>query len=192
MELFFGVLLAFALLYFGTGKSSVVGKITNAVNFVRNIYPDVKALQAERGINPAIALVQAAHESGFGLSSLSLTYKNLFGIKKSKDWKGGTVNLPTKEVDPKTGKLYPVNQYFKTYPSYRDSLEDWAELLQTGYPLAYAAAQQGDFELFFEGLATGKWGAYAGPADGSFVRSTYSKNALALLPSIVSALSAVA
>lgn len=186
----FLLLLAFALIYFGTGKSSVVGNVGNAVKFVTEVYQDAKALQAERGINPSVTLLQAAHESNFGLSKLSLTYKNLFGIKKSSAWTGGTVNLPTKEVGA-DGKLYTVNQFFKTYPTYKDSMNDWADLLESGYPLAYSAAQHGDFDLFFQGLAKGKWGAYAGPLDGSYIRDTYSKEAKALLPSIASALTAV-
>lgn len=190
MGIFLYALLGGFLLYIGTGKSTVIKSVSNAVKFVTEIYQDVRALQAERGINPSIALVQAAYESNFGLSQLSRVYKNLFGIKKSASWMGGTVNLPTKELGP-GGKLVTVSQVFKTYPTFKDSLNDWADLLESGYPLAYSAAQRGDFELFFQGLAKGKWGAYAGPANGSYVMDTYSKEAKALLPSIASALTAV-
>ena len=188
MNLLILVSVAIGLLFFGRGKTSVVGSISKAFDFVRSTWADAKRIQSETGIDPRITLVQAAHESNFGLSELSAKYRNLFGIKKSTDWRGATINLPTREVGP-DGKLYVDRaQYFKVYPSAYASMLDWADLLKRGYPLAFQAAQRGDFDLFFSGLANGKWGAYAGPADGSFIRSTYAKQAIALLPSITNAI----
>jgi len=191
MGLILPVFLAVALVYYGRGKTSVVGTVSRAVDFVKEVYHDARTLEIERGISPTITLIQAAYESNFGLSQLSATYRNLFGIKKSSTWKGGIVNLPTREAKT-DGTFVMMNQYFKTYPTYLDSMRDWADLLYAGYPLAYQAAQNGDLELFFRGLAKGKWGAYAGPLDGSYVLKTYSKEATSLLPAIKSALAAVA
>jgi flagellum-specific peptidoglycan hydrolase FlgJ len=190
MEIILGMIVAAYLLYSARGSSTVVSSISNALAFAREVYNDALKIQSDYGIDPRITLVQAAYESNFGLSQLSRQYKNLFGIKQSSNWKGGVVNLPTHEAQP-DGSMVLVNQFFKVYPSYFESMNDWVDLLQRGYPLAYQAAKAGDFDLFFKGLANGKWGAYAGPSDGSYVLNTYSKQAMALLPSITGAIGSV-
>lgn len=168
-----------------TGVSTVTKTIGKAASFIAAQYGNAQQLQDETGISPVVTLIQAAYESNYGTSQLATQYHNLFGIKPSQAWtKEGKpqVNLPTNEAQA-DGSLVKMDQYFRAYSSDLDSMRDWATFLQTLYPLSYQAAQNGDLDLFFDGLAQGKYGAYAGPTDGSYI-PTYKKEALALLPSI--------
>lgn len=72
---------------------------------------------------PSITAAQAALESNWGKSRLSRESRNLFGIKSGSRWQGEKKAYMTKEYDEK-GKLYTVKDYFRSYPSYDDSLKD--------------------------------------------------------------------
>lgn len=168
-----------------TGVSTVTKTIGKAAAFIAAQYGNARQLQDETGIDPVVTLIQAAYESNYGTSQLAKQYHNLFGIKPSQAWtKEGKpqIDLPTNEAQA-DGSMQKIDQYFRVYSSDLDSMRDWATFLQTLYPLSYQAAQNGDLDLFFDGLANGKYGAYAGPTDGSYI-PTYKKEALALLPSI--------
>ena len=62
-----------------------------------------------------------------GGSKLSREAKNLFGIKKSKSWKGKAYNINTGEVIK--GKKVVVNADFRAYDSYEDSIRDYIKFL---------------------------------------------------------------
>jgi flagellum-specific peptidoglycan hydrolase FlgJ len=161
-----------------TGVSTVTKAIGKAAVFVATQYGNAKQLQDETGIDPLITLLQAAHESNFGTSGLAVQYHNLFGIKPSQAWlKAGKPLAHFTNVASENG----ADADFRAYPSDIASMEDWATFLQTNYPLAYSAAQQGDTDLFFDGLLKGKYGAYA-------TDPNYKTSALALLPSITGSL----
>ena len=53
----------------------------------------------------------------------------MFGIKGS--YQGKQVNFNTQE-DKGNGQLYTINSAFRQYPSYKESLEDYASLLKNG------------------------------------------------------------
>lgn len=76
---------------------------------------------------PSITLAQAALESGWGKSGLSVKGKNLFGIKAGSSWSGDVINMPTTEYY--NGKKTTVNAPFRKYNSYADSILDHAKLL---------------------------------------------------------------
>lgn len=79
-------------------------------------------------VNPVVILAQAALESGWGQSLLSMRYNNYFGMtgygKGNRWWPGTTV---------KPGKS---SLAFRTYPAPEDSFMDYARLLRQVYPLA--------------------------------------------------------
>lgn len=62
-----------------------------------------------------------------GGSKLSREALNLFGIKRSNDWKGKTYNINTGEVIK--GKKVIVNADFRAYDSYEDSIRDYIKFL---------------------------------------------------------------
>ena len=123
--------------------------------FFDALAPEALKLESETGINPLITLTQAAHESGYGQSQLSLQFHNLFGIKAGGSWKGPIAYLPTKEEI--AGKIITVADHFRAYPTYLASMRDWATLLVKLYPEAYKAAQRGDIKAFGAGLTQGKY-----------------------------------
>lgn len=76
-------------------------------------------------ILPSITAAQWAIEGGYGTSGLAKPpYNNHFGIKASSDWKGRTVNMPTKEYGPNGS--YWINADFRAYDSMIDSFKDHA------------------------------------------------------------------
>ncbi|MFD2386189.1 glucosaminidase domain-containing protein [Enterococcus rivorum] len=78
----------------------------------------------------SVMIAQAILESGSGNSGLSVApYYNLFGIKGS--YEGSSVTMKTQEDDGK-GNLYTIDSAFRQYPSYKESLEDYAKLLKEG------------------------------------------------------------
>lgn len=162
----------------GSTVEAVISTVTKAGKFVTKQYSNAKHLQDETGIDPVVTLLQAAHESNFGTSGLATRFHNLFGIKPSQDWlKQGKPLAHFDNVASEGGAAAD----FKAYSSDLESMRDWAALLKRLYPLAYSAAQQGDLDLFFDGLNKGLAGAYA-------TDPNYKTSALALLPSLKSAL----
>ena len=67
-------------------------------------------------------------ETGFGSSSLCNQANNLFSIKG--DYQGNYITLPTSEYE--NGKWIKVNAKFRKYPSVRESVIDFCELIKNG------------------------------------------------------------
>lgn len=85
-------------------------------------------LATQYDLFPSVMIAQAILESKSGTSGLAVSpYYNLFGIKGS--YKGVSVIFETWEDDG-AGNTYTVQDAFRQYPSWKASLEDYAELLQ--------------------------------------------------------------
>jgi flagellum-specific peptidoglycan hydrolase FlgJ len=80
------------------------------------------------GILPAFIMAVATLETGYGKSTLCNEANNLFSIKGSYD--GNSITLPTTEYVK--GKPIKVNAKFKKYPSFRESVKDFCELIKNG------------------------------------------------------------
>lgn len=77
---------------------------------------------------PSVMIAQAILESKSGTSGLAVApYYNLFGIKGS--YNGASAVFETWEDDG-VGNPYTIQDAFRQYPSWRASLEDYAQLLQ--------------------------------------------------------------
>jgi flagellum-specific peptidoglycan hydrolase FlgJ len=76
------------------------------------------------GVLPSITIAQAILESGWGESTLSSEYNNLFGIKANEGWDGEKVNLETKENydDVTVGA-------FRSYKNINSSIKDHGKFL---------------------------------------------------------------
>lgn len=100
--------------------------------FIDEIAPRAIAVanqDGEEGLWPSLMIAQAAHESAFGRSSLSSPpYHNLSGIKGS--YNGKSVLMWTWEVFE--GSRVDILDGFKHYPSYNESLQDYANLMRRG------------------------------------------------------------
>ncbi|MGE7367138.1 GW dipeptide domain-containing protein, partial [Desemzia incerta] len=86
-------------------------------------------LADEPQLYASVMIAQAVHESAYGKSLLSLPpYYNLFGIKGSYD--GASVPMGTWEEY--NGKVTNITAAFRDYPSYYESMLDYADLLRNG------------------------------------------------------------
>lgn len=102
-------------------------------SFINTIAPIAMNIGEEYGLYPSVIIAQAALESGWGGHSPALPddYElslppnyNLFGVKGN--YNGESVGVKTKEYDPETEEYIDVVDEFKKYPSYTESLLDYA------------------------------------------------------------------
>lgn len=94
--------------------------------FLEVIHSAVVKDMKQTGILASLTAAQALLESGRGNSSLARMYNNLFGIKKSTDWTGKTVDLPTTEY--RDGVPYTVIATWKVYNNWSESIADHSAL----------------------------------------------------------------
>lgn len=109
--------------------------------FINQIGETSRKLASENDLYASVMIAQAILESNWGRSKLSLAPNyNLFGIKGN--YNGESVVFPTLEDDG-NGNLYTVNEKFRKYPSYKESLENYVRVLKNvnfGNGLYYAGA----------------------------------------------------
>lgn len=107
--------------------------------FLGAIIPSAASIAHENDLYASVMMAQAILESGWGTSRLSSSPNhNLFGIKG--DYQGNSVNLQTLE-DSGGQSYYSIKANFRQYPSYKESLEDYAAVLRNGTswdPLYYS------------------------------------------------------
>jgi len=97
-------------------------------DFIDYISPIAQELAAKNGIYASVMIAQAAHESGWGKSSLATIGNNLSGVKGS--YEGNTIAMLTwEEVD---GKVIWITDFFRLYPSYKEALGDYVDKLVNG------------------------------------------------------------
>lgn len=98
--------------------------------FIQMIGPEAQSIAWKEGLYASVMIAQAILETGSGNSQLSQApHHNLFGIKGS--YQGKQVSFATQE-DQGEGQLYTIQAAFRQYPSYKESLEDYARLLKQG------------------------------------------------------------
>ncbi|HEL7533705.1 TPA: glucosaminidase domain-containing protein [Enterococcus faecium] len=122
-----------------TGGSSILDGLDGSFHFSQNqttdqflkkIADDAQEIGQKEGIYASVMMAQAILESGTGNSLLSSEPNhNLFGIKGS--YKGSSVTFNTLEQDS-SGQSYQIRAQFRKYPSYKESLEDYADLIKNG------------------------------------------------------------
>ena len=93
--------------------------------FINQILPFAMDNYKKYGVLPSLTIAQAAHESGWGDSSLARGSNNLFGIKGTGT--AGSVNLPTQEEI--NGKTVKVMADFRAYNNKGESIDDYGKLL---------------------------------------------------------------
>ena len=108
---------------------SVIESLTTKT-FIQTIANDAQQIAWQKDLYASVMIAQAILETGSGNSRLARPpYHNLFGIKGS--FQGKYVSFKTQE-DKGNGELYTIQSTFRQYPSYRESLEDYAALLKNG------------------------------------------------------------
>nr|WP_319219676.1 LysM peptidoglycan-binding domain-containing protein [uncultured Trichococcus sp.] len=128
--------------------------------FLNQIIPSATVIAAKNDLYASVMMAQAILESGWGTSALaSAPNYNLFGIKG--DYNGESVNMGTLE-DSGGQNYYPINAEFRKYPSYAESLQDYANLLANGTswnPNYYAGAWKSNTASYQDATAylTGRY-----------------------------------
>lgn len=128
--------------------------------FLNQIIPSATIIAAKNDLYASVMMAQSILESGWGTSALaSAPNYNLFGIKGN--YNGESVNMGTLE-DSGGQNYYPINAEFRKYPSYAESLQDYANLLANGTswnPNYYAGAWKSNAASYQEATAylTGRY-----------------------------------
>ncbi|MFC6254411.1 glucosaminidase domain-containing protein [Secundilactobacillus hailunensis] len=102
---------------------------TTTDHFISSMSSPVKKVATKYRLYPSVMMAQAALESGWGTSQLSMTADNYFGIKGA--YNGASVTMNTAEYNA-DGQLYYTDAAFKKYPSATASMTDNAQLLRNG------------------------------------------------------------
>lgn len=98
--------------------------------FINKIGDTARKLGKKNNLYASVMIAQAILESGSGNSALAKAPNyNLFGIKGA--YKGHSVNFSTNE-DNGSGSMYSINAGFRKYPGYKESLQDYVNLLKGG------------------------------------------------------------
>jgi len=108
--------------------------------FARLFGPVAREASKKSGVPASIILAQAALETGWGASTIG-DAKNLFGIKGTGP--AGSIRVPTQEVI--NGQRVTINDNFRKYNSWQESIEDHGRLLQNSrYARAMAVKNDPD------------------------------------------------
>jgi len=112
----------------------VVSGSKRQAEFFNSIAKDSVDISRDADLYPSVLMAQAGLESGFGRSGLSKHHHNLFGIKGS--FNGASATLKTWE--DVNGSAITIHAGFRSYPSTKESILDYAQLLKSG--LSYNAS----------------------------------------------------
>ncbi|EMX5394115.1 1,4-beta-N-acetylmuramoylhydrolase [Listeria innocua] len=99
-------------------------------SFINSIQASSSQIAASNDLYASVMIAQAILESAYGTSELgSAPNYNLFGIKGA--YNGQSYTKQTLEDDGK-GNYYTITAKFRKYPSYHQSLEDYAKVIRNG------------------------------------------------------------
>ena len=101
-------------------------------DFINLVAPIIQNENKKRNypLFSSVVIGQACLETGFGASSLMMKAKAIFGIKASASWQGKVYNAKKKECYD--GVNYTtINDSFRAYNSFEDSVEDYFKLITT-------------------------------------------------------------
>lgn len=119
-------------------------------NFKRTMLPITASIEKDFGIKPNILIAQAALESKYGVSGLTVSANNLFGFT-GESW--AKLNKPVIYMDTReyiNGAWTVVKRPFRKYNSWYDSAKDWATTISgmSRYVNALIYAKTGDLAKF--------------------------------------------
>ena len=101
-----------------------VSKDSSKLEFIESVSEVAYDNYKSYGILPSITISQAILESGWGESTLSSEYNNLFGIKADSRWSGRSVEIETKENYDDV-----IVGAFRAYDSFKSSIKDHGKFL---------------------------------------------------------------
>ncbi|MCD3202821.1 glucosaminidase domain-containing protein [Clostridium botulinum] len=125
----------------------------NELEFINKIKDASIDVQAQHGIYASISMAQAILESGWGTSALAQKYCNLYGIKALRDWTGKVTNVDTREWTK--DEIVTINQPFRVYSSWTESILDHAKFLQKEWYIAAGVFKARNFKKQIEAIFNG-------------------------------------
>jgi flagellar protein FlgJ len=147
--------------------AQVQGALGNAQEFVKQLQPAARAVEAETGIPAGFLIAQAAHETGWGKHEIrnadGSSAHNLFGIKAGKDWSGPTAEITTTEYV--NGHAQKVKARFRAYASAAESFADYAKLMKSNPRYQQVVAHASNARSFAQGLQRAGYATDPGYAD---------------------------
>ncbi|WP_348921868.1 glucosaminidase domain-containing protein [Enterococcus rotai] len=109
---------------------AAISENEQTLNFISQIAEEARVLGQEHDLFASVMIAQAILESASGTSELSTApYHNIFGVKGA--YEGSSVTFTTNE-DLGSGELVSVSADFRNYPSYKESLLDYTDLIKNG------------------------------------------------------------
>lgn len=100
-------------------------------DFISSVKDGAIASMKAHGVLASITIAQAILESSWGNSTLAREGKNLFGIKAMGGWRGEKKSYATYEYY--NGKKTLINDFFRVYNSFAESIEDHALFLVNNF-----------------------------------------------------------
>ncbi|MBC1417868.1 LysM peptidoglycan-binding domain-containing protein [Listeria fleischmannii] len=126
---------------FSNFQKTTMTSTSSVQNFINQISLSATKIASENDLYGSVMIAQAILESASGTSALgSAPNYNLFGIKGT--YNGQAILKETLEDDG-NGNYSPIKAYFRKYPSYHESLQDYARVIRNGptwNPLYYSGA----------------------------------------------------
>src|SRR3569623_68037 len=145
-----------ALTLSGKGSLGLADAMVRQLQQGRPATADSAAQETARklGVDPRVLIAQAALETGWGRSvtqhSDGQSSHNLFNIKAGNGWDGRSVNVAT--LDYRDGVAVKERASFRSYESYRHSIADYAQFLQSQPRYREALAHAGDPKQYLSAL----------------------------------------
>lgn len=143
-----------------TSRKKIIPKIKlqDIEDFLKLFSNTALEIENEYGISAIALLSQIALETGWGKHILKvynknnelIDSKNLFNIKASKDWTGEVGYRQVLEYY--NNKKTYSKEYFKIYNSYKESFEDYINLIKNTKRYKEAWENRNNFEKYFECL----------------------------------------
>lgn len=133
-------------------------------------------------VNPEVVIAQAALESGWGQSELTLQAKNYFGMKAGTDWRGKTISMPTEEVI--NGSRITENAVWPVFDSAEDCFAEYAKFIERLPHFADALEHSNDPAAYVAALVNGPLKYATDPEYEAKIMGTIKANRLSELVGI--------
>ncbi|MDH3355410.1 MAG: flagellar assembly peptidoglycan hydrolase FlgJ, partial [Chromatiales bacterium] len=136
-------------------NKDIFDPVMNTPNdFVKHLWPMAEKAATSLGVNPKAVLAQAALETGWGRSVIrdedGRNSFNLFNIKKGSGWDGNSIMKNSLEFSD--GVASQERSAFRSYDSYQESFNDYAQFLKVNPRYAKALEKGTDAESYIKEL----------------------------------------
>jgi len=144
-------------------------------DFVRKVWPHALLAEQKTGVPAAFIVGQAALESGWGRHEIrnadgSGSF-NLFGVKASGGWQGGSAAASTTEYVG--GQPTRRVERFRSYGSYGEAFQDWASMMASSPRYSRVIQSGGSVQAFAANMQ--RAGYATDPAYGAKLEKTIQK-----------------